>query len=95
MDDTATPAAKMRKLILETLEGLKEVPFISGYQGTNRAVSTLTMAHNMLSDLEAELRTLRADYGQMEGQLTRQRNQIQSLRRALDAARKENDEIAG
>lgn len=33
-----------------------------------------------VESLEAELRTLRADYEQMEGHLTRQRDQIQTLR---------------
>lgn len=66
MGDTATPAAKMMKLILETIEGMKETPFITGCPGANRAVSTLTMAHNMISDLEAELRTLREDKATLE-----------------------------
>lgn len=60
-----TPAAKTRKLILETIAEMKAR---IGDEGTNRAVSTLTMAHNMISDLEAELRTLRADKERLEEQ---------------------------
>ena len=57
--DTSTPAAKMMRLIRDTTEEMQG--HTTQYRGFDRAVSTLDMSRNMIADLEAELRLLRAD----------------------------------
>lgn len=49
-------------------------------QSKTELIDRLSIAIDRIESLEAELRTLRADYEQMEGHLTRQRDQIQTLR---------------
>lgn len=52
-----TREAQMMRLILETISELPKA---------SRAVSTLTMAHNMISELNTEVRTLRCDKGRLD-----------------------------
>ena len=85
----ATPEAQMQKLILETIE---ELP------NTARVRSALSMAHNMIGQLETELRTLREDKERLDsgdihvgGWLYLKRNLRADIDRAKDKQRRVSD----